>query len=358
MVTMSELFVMMHEKNASDLHLTAGAPPTLRINGDLVPTEFERLTGDAAQALVFSLMSDTQRQRFEATNELDFAFGIKGMGRLRMNVYRQRGLVGAAIRSIPARYKTFEELNLPPIAYDMMKLKKGLILVTGPTGSGKSTTLASMIDYLNEHFCHHIVTVEDPIEYVHTHKKSIINQREVGADTETFTSALRHILRQDPNIILVGEMRDLETIQAALNIAETGHLVFATLHTGDAAQTINRIIDVFPPHQQEQIRVQLSFVLQVVLAQQLVTAADGHGRCLAAEVLVVTSAIRNLIREQKVEQMMTAMQTGGKYGMVTMNQSLADLYIKQKITYQEAVNRSSDPEDLKKYLQRGLSNVS
>jgi len=358
MVTMSELFVMMHEKNASDLHLPAGAAPTLRINGELVPTEFERLTGDAAQALVFSLMSDTQRQRFEATNELDFAFGIKGMGRLRMNVYRQRGLVGAAIRSIPARYKTFEELNLPPIVYDMMKLKKGLILVTGPTGSGKSTTLASMIDYLNEHFCHHIVTVEDPIEYVHTHKKSIINQREVGADTETFTAALRHILRQDPNIILVGEMRDLETIQAALNIAETGHLVFATLHTGDAAQTINRIIDVFPPHQQEQIRVQLSFVLQVVLAQQLVTAADGHGRCLAAEVLVVTSAIRNLIREQKVEQMLTAMQTGGKYGMVTMNQALADLYIKQKITYQEAVNRSSDPEDLKKYLQRGLSNVS
>ena len=355
MITMSDLFVLMHEKNASDLHLTAGAPPVLRIDGELVPTNYERLTGDISQNLVFSLMSDAQRQRFEAVNELDFAFGIKGMGRLRMNVYRQRGLVGAAIRSIPSRYKTFEELNLPPIVYDLMKQKKGLILVTGPTGSGKSTTLASMIDYLNEHFSYHIVTVEDPIEYVHSHKKSIVNQREVGADTETFTAALRHVLRQDPNVILIGEMRDLETIQAALNIAETGHLVFATLHTSDAAQTVNRIIDVFPPHQQEQIRVQLSFVAQAVLAQQLVQHASGTGRALACEVLIVTSAVRNLIREQKVEQMVTAMQTGGKYGMVTMNQGLADLYLKQKITYQEAVNRSTDPEDLKKYLQRGLA---
>ncbi|MDD2773031.1 MAG: type IV pilus twitching motility protein PilT [Elusimicrobiales bacterium] len=355
---MSDLFLLMHEKGASDLHLTAGAPPILRLNGELVPAPFEKLTGEAAQGLVFSLMSDAQRQRFEATNELDFAFGIKGMGRLRMNVYRQRGLVGAAIRSIPSRYKTFEELNLPPVVYDLMKLKKGLILVTGPTGSGKSTTLASMIDFLNEHNCYHIITVEDPIEYVHTHKKSMVNQREVGADTESFTAALRHILRQDPNVILVGEMRDLETIQAALNIAETGHLVFATLHTNDAAQTVNRIIDVFPPHQQEQIRVQLSFVAQAVMAQQLVLSANGQGRALAAEVLIVTSAVRNLIRDQKVEQIITTMQTGGKYGMVTMNQSLADLYLKQKISYQEAVNRSPDQEDLKKYLQRGLSSAA
>ena len=219
MVTMSELFIMMHEKNASDIHITAGATPMLRIDGDLVQTPFEKLTPEMCQTLTFSLMTDSQRQRFEATNELDFAFGIKGMGRLRMNAYRQRGVVGAAIRSIPSKYKTFEELNLPPVVYELMKMTKGLLLITGPTGSGKSTTLASMIDYLNEHRNYHIITVEDPIEYVHTHKKSIVNQREVGADTETFGAALRHVLRQDPDVILIGELRDLETIGAALNIA-------------------------------------------------------------------------------------------------------------------------------------------
>ena len=355
MVTMSDLFILMHEKNASDIHITAGAPPMLRLDGELLPTPFEKLTPDMVQTLVFSLMTDAQRQRFEAVNELDFAFGIKGMGRLRMNAYRQRGVIGAAIRSIPSKFKTFDELNLPPVVYEIMKLTKGLILVTGPTGSGKSTTLASMIDYLNEHRNYHIITVEDPIEYVHTHKKSIVNQREVGSDTETFGSALRHVLRQDPNVILIGEMRDLETIGAALNIAETGHLVFATLHTSDAAQTINRIIDVFPPHQQSQIRVQLSFVLQGVLAQQLLASASGTGRVLASEVLMANSAVRNLIREQKVEQINTIIQTGGKYGMVTMNQALVDLYKKQKITYQEAITRSSDAEDLKKLLQKTLS---
>ncbi len=355
MVTMSELFIMMHEKTASDIHLTAGSPPMLRIDGELVPTPFEKLSPEMCQTLVFSLMTDAQRQRFEATNELDFAFGIKGMGRLRMNAYRQRGVIGSAIRSIPGKYRTFEELNLPPVVYELMKLTKGLILVTGSTGSGKSTTLASMIDYLNDNRNYHIITIEDPIEYVHTHKKSIVNQREVGSDTETFGTALRHVLRQDPNVILVGEMRDLETISAALNIAETGHLVFATLHTSDAAQTINRIIDVFPPHQQEQIRVQLSFVLQAVFAQQLLGAASGTGRVLACEVMLATSAVKNLIREQKVEQINTVIQTGGKYGMVTMNQALVDLYKKQKITYQEAVTRSADPEDLKKLLQKTLS---
>ena len=355
MVTMSELFILMHEKNASDIHLTAGATPMLRIDGELVPTAFEKLTPEMCQTLSFSLMTDAQRQRFEATNELDFAFGIKGMGRLRMNAYRQRGVVGAAIRSIPSKYKTFDELNLPPVVYELMKMTKGLLLITGPTGSGKSTTLASMIDYLNEHRNYHIITVEDPIEYVHTHKKSIVNQREVGADTETFGAALRHVLRQDPDVILIGELRDLETIGAALNIAETGHLVFATLHTSDASQTINRIIDVFPPHQQEQIRVQLSFVLQGVFAQQLLPHASGTGRTLACEVLIANSAVRNLIREQKIEQIATIIQTGGKYGMVTMNQSLVELYKKQKISYQEAVNRSTDPEDLKKLLQKSLS---
>jgi len=355
MVTMSDLFTLMHEKSASDIHITAGAPPMLRLDGELLPTAFEKLSPDMVQTLVFSLMTDSQRQRFEAVSELDFAFGIKGMGRLRMNVYRQRGVLGAAIRSIPSRFKTFDELNLPPVVYDIMKLTKGLLLVTGPTGSGKSTTLASMIDYLNEHRNYHIITVEDPIEYVHNHKKSIVNQREVGSDTETFGAALRHVLRQDPNVILIGEMRDLETISAALNIAETGHLVFATLHTSDAAQTINRIIDVFPPHQQSQIRVQLSFVLQGVLAQQLLPSASGSGRVLASEILMANSAVRNLIREQKVEQINTIIQTGGKYGMVTMNQALVDLYKKQKISYQEAVTRSSDPEDLKKLLQKTLS---
>ncbi len=357
MVTMSELFIMMHEKGASDLHLTAGSPPMLRIDGELVPTPFEKLNPEVCQTLIFSLMTDAQRQRFEATNELDFAFGIKGMGRLRMNAYRQRGVVGAAIRSIPNKFKTFEELNLPPIVYDLMKLSKGLILITGPTGSGKSTTLASMIDYLNTHRNYHIVTIEDPIEYVHAHKKSIVNQREVGADTQSFDAALMHVLRQDPDVILIGELRNLETISAALNIAETGHLVFSTLHTSDAAQTINRIIDVFPPHQQEQIRVQLSFVLQAVFAQQLLNTASGKGRILACEVMVATSAVKNLIREQKIEQIATVIQTGGKFGMVTMNQSLVDLYKKQKITYQEAMGRSPDPEDMKKLLQKSLSSA-
>lgn len=347
---MSDLFTLMIERHASDIHLTVGAPPVLRIDGDMVSTPFEKLTSDATQSLIFSLLTDAQRQKFEATNELDSAFTVKGMGRVRMNVYRQRGAVGAALRSIPNVFKTFEELGMPAVIYEVMKLRKGLVLVTGPTGCGKSTTLASMIDYMNEHENCHIVTVEDPIEYVHTHKKSLINQREVGSDTETFAAALRHVLRQDPDVILIGEMRDLETIQAALTIAETGHLVFGTLHTNDTAQTINRIIDVFPPHQQEQIRVQLSFVLQVVLCQQLVPQASGMGRALACEVLTVTPAVRNLVREQKVEQILMTIQTGGKFGMQTMNAALAELCRKGRITRQEAVLRCTDPEDLKRVL--------
>jgi len=350
--SMSDLLILMRDKNASDLHLTAGAPPMLRIDGELRPTPFERLTPERCQTLVFYLMTDAQRQRFEKTNELDFAFGVKGMGRLRLNAYKQRGMVGAAIRSIPNKFKTFAELNLPKVVYDLMNLQKGLVLVTGPTGSGKSTTLASMIDYINENKRYHIMTIEDPIEYVHAHKKSIVNQREVGEDTESFAAALRHVLRQDPDVILVGELRDLETISAALNIAETGHLVFGTLHTSDASQTINRIIDVFPSHQQEQIRVQLSFVLQAVFAQQLVPHANGKGRCLACEVMLANSAIRNLIRDQKVEQIFTAMQTAGNQGMVTMNHSLCELYRKQLITYQAAIDRSPDAEDLKKMIQK------
>ncbi|MCX5783872.1 MAG: type IV pilus twitching motility protein PilT [Elusimicrobia bacterium] len=353
MVTMSELLALMYERGASDLHLTVGVPPMLRVDGLLTTTSYEPLNMDSCQTLIFSLMTDDQRQRFEAHNELDFAFGIKGIGRLRMNVFRQRGAVGAAIRYIASKFKSFEELNLPPVIYDLMKLKKGLILVTGPTGAGKSTTLASMINYLNENYNYHVMTVEDPIEYIHIHKMSIVNQREVGADTESFDAALRHVLRQDPNVILIGEMRDLETIQAALNIAETGHLVFATLHTNDAVQTINRVIDVFPPHQQEHIRVQLSFFLQAVLAQQLILHSSGTGLTLACEVLIATPAIRNIIRESKIEQIMGIMQAGGKFGMVTMNQSLAELYLDKAIAYQEAVIHCADIEDFKKYLQRG-----
>jgi twitching motility protein PilT len=353
MVSMLDLFKLMHEKGASDLHLSSSAPPILRIDGEMVPTQFEKLNSEAVQTLVFSLMNDSQRQKFDATSELDMAFGVKDTGvRLRMNVFRQRGAVGCVIRAIPNRFRTFEELGLPKVTHDIMKLHKGLILVTGPTGSGKSTTLASMVDYINTNFSQHIITIEDPIEYVHSNKKSLVNQREVGQDTENFNASLRHVLRQDPDVILIGEMRDLETIQAALTIAETGHLVFGTLHTTDCAQTINRIIDVFPPHQQEQIRVQLSFVLQAVFSQQLIAQAGTGGRTVAVEVLLVTPAIRNLVREQKIEQIQMMIQTGGKFGMQTMNASLADLYRRQKITYQEALNVSTDPEDLKRNIQQ------
>ncbi|MBI2385989.1 MAG: type IV pilus twitching motility protein PilT [Elusimicrobia bacterium] len=355
MVSMGELFLLMHERGASDLHLTVGAPPTLRIDGSLLPTPFEKLSSETAQTLIYSLLNDQQRQRFEASNELDLAFNLRGIGRVRMNVYRQTGSVGAAVRAIPNSFKTFEEIGVPKSILDIMKLPKGLILVTGQTGSGKSTTLASMIDFINETRAAHIMTIEDPIEFVHAHKKSVINQREVGSDTVTFGAALRHILRQDPDVILIGELRDLETIQAALNIAETGHMVLATLHTTDCAQTINRIIDVFPQHQLDQVRVQLSFVLQAVLCQQLLSHSTGTGRVLACETLIVNSAIRNLIREQKVEQIQVAIQTGGKIGMQTMNQSLADLYFKQKITFQEAMAHSMDPEDLRRLMQRHMT---
>jgi twitching motility protein PilT len=355
MVTMVELFQLMNERGASDLHITVGAPPVLRIDGELVPTPFEKLTREMTQTLIYSMLSEAQCQRFEAQNELDLAFNMRGVGRMRMNVYRQTGAVGAAVRSIPSSFKTFDEIGLPQAIMDIVKLPKGLVLVTGPTGSGKSTTIASMIDFINETRSAHIMTVEDPIEFIHTHKKSIINQREVGQDTETFAAALRRVLRQDPNVILIGELRDLETISAALNIAETGHLVLATLHTTDCAQTINRIIDVFPEQQIEQVRVQLSFVLQAVMCQQLLNHSSGTGRVLACETMIVNSAIRNLIRDQKIEQMQSAIQTGGKTGMQTMNQSLAEHYFKQRITFQEAMAHSLDPEDLRRLMQRQMS---
>jgi twitching motility protein PilT len=350
---MAELLKLMVEHAASDLHITLGAPPMLRIDGLMVPTAYPKLSAEICQRLIYSLLTDTQKQRFESINELDISFGIKDIGRVRMNVYRQRGAIGAALRSIPQHIQGLDELGLPPITYELLKIPKGLILVTGPTGSGKSTSLASMIDFINSNEQQHIMTVEDPIEFVHYHKKSIVNQREVGADTSSFPQALKYVVRQDPDIILIGEMRDLETVQAAINIAETGHLVFATLHTTDAPQSINRMIDVFPPHQHNQVRSQLSFVLQAIFCQTLLSKASGKGRVLASEVLVVTPAVRNLIRDEKTEQILISMQTGAKFGMQTMNMALHDLYARHLISFQEALATSTDPDDLKRIMQRG-----
>ena len=349
-IIMDDLFQIMKKNNASDIHLTVGVPPVLRVQGRLYQLgQYEALTPEEAQRLIYSIMTDEQRQHFEETLECDFSFGLKSLGRLRVNVYKQKGCVAAALRSIPNEFKTFEQLGLPSVIYNLMKLDKGLVLVTGATGSGKSTSLASMINYLNMHESNHIITVEDPIEFVHPHKRSIVNQREVGADTHSFQAALKHFLREDPDIILVGELRDIETIEACLTLAETGHLVFATLHTNDAIQSINRIIDVFPANQQPQVRTQLSFVLEAIISQQLLPSLDGK-RVLAAEVLIANSAVRNLIRDGKAEQIMSTMQTNAGIGMVTMNQTLGDLYIQKKISFQEAILHTSDPQGLKGYL--------
>lgn len=356
MISMSDLLLMMVQKKASDLHLTTGTSPTLRVDGAIVPTPFEKLVPDVCQRLIYSLLTDQQRQTFEAKNELDLSFGIKGVGRVRMNVFRQRGSVGAALRSIPSQFLTFEELGLPNVIYNILQAVRGLVLVTGPTGSGKSTTLASMIDHLNENRSGHIITIEDPIEYIHQHKKCIVNQREVGQDTNSYTSALKYTLRQDPDIILIGEMRDLETVQAAITIAETGHLVFATLHTNDASSTMNRIIDIFPSHQQPQVRSQLSFVLQAVMSQTLIPHVSGTGRVLATEILINTPGVKNLIREGKAEQIPMLMQTGGKHGMQTMNQCLVELVLKRRINQKIAMEHSFDLDELKRLLeQRNLT---
>mgnify|MGYP000238805105 CR=1 FL=1 len=351
MVNIDTLLRIMFEKGASDLHITVGVPPMLRIDGEITPTEFEKLRPDDCQHIIYSILTDEQKEKFERENELDISFGVEGIGRVRMNVYKQRGAIAAALRNIPLHIMSFEELGLPKVISDIVKTPKGLILVTGPTGSGKSTTLAAMIDWINSHEASHIITIEDPIEYIHTHKNSIVNQREVGTDTQTFAQALKYVLRQDPDVILVGEMRDLETIQAALTIAETGHLVFGTLHTPDAVQTINRIIDVFPSHQQQQVRAQISFVLQAVVAQQLLPKAYSSGRVLAAEILLSNAAVKNLIREEKVHQIYSIMQTGTEYGMRTMNYSLAELYQRQLVTYNEIFARTTDPKDLQRMIQ-------
>ena len=352
MINMNDLLIMMVQKKASDLHLTVGASPALRIDGLIVQTPLEKLTPESCQRLIYSLLSDAQKQRYESENELDVSFGIKGLGRVRMNVFRQRGSVGAALRSVPSRFMTFEELGLPPAITEVLKLPRGLVLVTGPTGSGKSTTLASMIDKINESRPNHIITVEDPIEYLHFHKMSIVNQRELGHDTSTYTQALKYVLRQDPDVILIGEMRDSATIAAALTIAETGHLVFSTLHTNAAASTVNRILDSFPPQRQEQAKSQLSLTLQAILCQALIPHASGVGRVLACELLMVNPAIRNLVREQKIEQIYMAIQTGAKSGMQTMNQCLYDLWLKHQITAETALEISTDMEDLRRMITK------
>ncbi len=351
MASLHQLLTLMVEKKASDLHLTVGSPPQLRLDGSLVPIKSPPLNASETRQLCYSVLTDAQKQVLEETHELDLSFGVKDLARFRANLFFQRGAVAGVFRVIPFKVMGFEELGLPTSLEELTYRPRGLILITGPTGSGKSTTLAAMIDKINAEQHKHIITIEDPIEYLHPHRKSLINQREVGADTLTFGKALRHVLRQDPDVVLVGEMRDKETFEAALNISETGHLCFATLHTNSCVQSINRILDVFPPHQQPQIRAQLSFILEAVCSQQLVPRADGQGRALAIEIMAATPAIRNLIREDKIHQIYSQMQVGQtRYGMQTMNQSLFALYQRRLVTMEEALGHSTDPEEFKNML--------
>ena len=353
-VNLQQLLKAMVEQGASDLHITTGTPPQLRIDGVLVPLRVNPLSQVDTKQLCYSVLTDTQKLHFEEQHELDFSFGVRGLARFRGNLFMQRGAVGGAFRTVPFKISSFAELGLPPIIEELCNKPRGLVLVTGPTGSGKTTSLAAMIDKINSERHEHIITVEVPIEYLHPHKKCLINQREVGADTESFKKALKYILRQDPDVVLIGEMRDLETIEAALVTAETGHLCFATLHTNSAVQTINRIIDVFPPNQQSQIRAQLSFVLEGVISQALLPRATGQGRIPALEVMVPNAAIRNLIREDKIHQIYSIMQIGqGKSGMQTLNQSLASLYLRRLITLEEAVGHTSEPEELEQIISAG-----
>ncbi|HVO18021.1 MAG TPA: type IV pilus twitching motility protein PilT [Anaeromyxobacter sp.] len=358
MANLHQLLKAMVEKGASDLHVTTGSPPQLRIDGKLVPLKTPPLSPVETKQLCYSILTDAQKHRFEEENELDLSFGVKGLSRFRANVFMQRGAVAGAFRTIPFKILTFAELGLPPVVSELARKPRGLVLVTGPTGSGKSTTLASIIDKINTDRHEHIITIEDPIEYLHPHKNCLVNQREVGADTQSFKKALKYILRQDPDVVLIGEMRDLETVEAALVISETGHLAFATLHTNSCVQTINRILDVFPPYQQPQVRAQLSFVLEGVLTQNLLPRAGGPGRVLIAEVMIPNPAIRNLIREDKVHQVYSQMQVGqAKFGMQTFNQSLAAAVAKHLISVDEAMGRTSDPDELKNLLTSGAGAV-
>lgn len=358
MATIEELIREMVERNASDLHVTAGARPKIRVYGELVDTDHDVLGPEDSQSLVYSLLDSDQIARFEKNLELDFSFGIQGLGRFRANVFRQRGAVGAVLRLIPYEVQGLEELGLPRgLVERLCSLPKGLIVVTGPTGSGKSTTLAAMIELINRTRHDHVVTIEDPIEFLHRNKNCLFNQRELGTDTHSFPSALRSVLRQDPDIVLIGEMRDVETIDSALTISETGHLTFATLHTSDAVQTINRVVDVFPSHQQQQIRTVLSFTLQAVFCQQLIPRSSGRGRALALEVMVANAAVRSLIRDDKAHQIYSIIQTSGKLGMRTMNQSLHELSSRGVISYDEAMTRTTDPDDLKRMMQAAGAKV-
>jgi twitching motility protein PilT len=348
---LDDLLRLVVEKGGSDLHLCVGVPPIIRIDGQLTPAPFDRITPQESQRMVYDILTDEQIQRFESTLELDCSYSLAKISRFRVNVFKDKGTIASAFRVIPTRIPTLEELNLPRVLGDLSRKKRGLILVTGPTGSGKSTTLAAMINQINQERSEHIITVEDPIEYLHNHGRSIINQRELGMDTKAFQNALRASLREDPDVILVGEMRDLETIHLAVTAAETGHLVFATLHTNNAAQTVDRMVDVFPPGQQEQIRFQLSNNLEAVLCQQLVPKAGGPGRVCAMEIMTCTPAVRNLIREAKAHQITSAIQTSANVGMQTMDQCLRDLYQRGAITFEEALSRAMQPEELKKMIQ-------
>ncbi|MDR7427292.1 MAG: type IV pilus twitching motility protein PilT [Armatimonadota bacterium] len=347
------LLKMVIERNASDLHLKVKNPPILRINGHLIPVDLPPFEPAELQSLIESMLTDAQRETFRQELELDFGYSVPGLSRFRVNVFRQRGHVGAAIRAIPMQVPTIAQLHLPAGVERFAELPRGMVLVTGPTGSGKSTTLAALINHINQHRSCHVVTIEDPIEYLHHDQKSIIDQREVGSDTHSFAHALRHVLRQDPDVILIGEMRDLETIATAITAAETGHLVFATLHTQSAAQAVERIVDVFPPYQQEQVRMQLSLSLEGVLSQTLLPRRDGRGRVAAVEVLRLTPAVRNLIREGKTFQLPSAIQSGAREGMQTLNQALRRLVEEGLVSYEEAAARATNPQELDQLLGRG-----
>jgi twitching motility protein PilT len=358
MATLPELLKTTVELQGSDLHITTNTPPQVRVHGHLTRLQMPDMNPSETKALVYSVLTDAQKKRFEETLELDFSFGIRGLARFRCNVFNQRGAVGAVYRLIPEKIRAFEDLGLPKVLATLSERPRGLVLVTGPTGSGKSTTLAAMLDKINNERHDHIITIEDPIEYIHQHKNCLVNQREVHSDTMSFSNALRAALREDPDIVLIGEMRDLETVEAALKIAETGHLTFGTLHTNSAAQTINRIIDIFPAGQQSQIRTQLSLVLEGIVCQALLPKADGKGRVCSLEIMVPTPAIRNLIRDDKVHQIYGSMQAGQeKMGMQTANQSLASLYMQRRITLETALAASSLKDELREMIDRGVGVV-